>query len=543
VAIARVQSPTAANGSGTSVAKAFGSNVTAGSLLVAFATTDGSGTFTFSSTGAPSWANITPFLCSISGQWISIGYCKNAPAGATTVTCTFGAGGSFNGLIVSEYSGADAGAPLDVNTAGQNLSSSSTPTDSPMSATGADLVVSYLMLASAATISAGSGFTIIQQDTTDGAAAEDQILAGGGSIAPSFSLSSAQASGIMSAAFKATSNPDDLGAGGGGNPAAPGVPQYMPTMHGFPAFMAPWHRPPMTLSRNWGDDVVVASALTGDAATTVAAGLTADGSVATFGAAACTVSAGLTAAGVAATSSGAATTVTAALTASGTVGVSSSAATTVTAALTATGTVGVSTGAASTITAALTATGTANAGLSSGAATTVTAALAAAGTVATAAGAATTVTATVTASGVAATSTGAATTVTAGLAATGTVGKSTGATSTITATLTATGTAAVGPSSGAATTVTATFAATGTVGRSSGAATTITATLGAVGAAGKSGAAASTFTINLTAAGTSSAAIIPVTVTGTDRPTASVTGSDRSSATITGTDRPTATVS
>lgn len=204
MAIVRVQSPVVGNGSGTTIAKAFGSNVTAGNLMVACFTSDKLPT-AIASTGAPTWAFLTPFLDSGATQYLSIGYCANAPSGATTVTATFTSAGAFNGIIIAEYSGAGASnaAAFDTNTPGRHNTTSTTPTDAAMTATDLDLVVSYIIsTAGGITITAGASFAIVQQDATDIAAMEDRVLASSGSITCGFGFSPTAQSGIISACFK-----------------------------------------------------------------------------------------------------------------------------------------------------------------------------------------------------------------------------------------------------------------------------------------------------------------------------------------------------
>lgn len=200
MAIVRVQAPTFVNGTGTVISKAFASAVTAGNLLVAFATTDGSATFTFTSPGA-TWTTVASFLETTSGQHIAIGYAANVPGGSTTVTATFGAAGNFNTLIVAEYSGVDTVSPLDTNTPGQRIGVSKTPTDVTMTATATDLVVSVLVLNSGVTVTAGAGFSIIADDTVNLFAAEDEVLTSSGFTTPTWNLSANSVTGIMSAAF------------------------------------------------------------------------------------------------------------------------------------------------------------------------------------------------------------------------------------------------------------------------------------------------------------------------------------------------------
>ena len=199
-----VQNPTAANGSGTTVAKAFGSNVTAGNMLVAFATTDHNTTHTFSSPGDV-WQTVGTFFESGAGQSISIGVCFGASGGAKTVTATFGTTGTFNGIIIAEFSNSPAYTALDVNTPGQHVTGGNPVTDASMTTTAdGDLVVSCtIMDAGGVTVTAGTGFTLLTQDTTDLMSAEFQTQSSAGSIAPTFNVSTAANAGIISAAFKA----------------------------------------------------------------------------------------------------------------------------------------------------------------------------------------------------------------------------------------------------------------------------------------------------------------------------------------------------
>jgi hypothetical protein len=198
-----VQNPTAANGSGTTVAKAFGSNVTGGNTLVAFATTDHNTTHTFSSTGDV-WQTIGTFFETGAGQSISIGVCFNASSGAKTVTATFGTTGTFNGIIIAEFSNVPAYSLPDVNTPGQHVTSGNPVTDASMTTTAdGDLIVSVtIMDAGGVTVTAGTGFTLLTQDTTDLMSAEFETQSSAGSIAPTFNVSTAANAGIISAAFK-----------------------------------------------------------------------------------------------------------------------------------------------------------------------------------------------------------------------------------------------------------------------------------------------------------------------------------------------------
>lgn len=244
--IVRVQAPTiaAATASATTITNTFGSDITAGSLLVAFAAGSSGATQTMSSTGAPTWTKIAQFTeTGGSGNDISIHYCLNAPGGATTVTCTYSVSSSFRALVVAEYSGVATSAALDKNTTGLETAATSTPTDTAMVTTAnGELVVSALQFRNATSpASAGSGYSMIAVDQASGVGvdfgAEDQIQATAGSIAPTFTLTTASAaSAIMSATFL----PADAAAG------FQFVPPKLSAMPGPPGMFspAPWTADP-----------------------------------------------------------------------------------------------------------------------------------------------------------------------------------------------------------------------------------------------------------------------------------------------------------
>ena len=212
MAIARVQTPGLASGgtNATSTPSTFGSPVTAGNLLVAFAsagTTVGP-TITFSSTGSPAWVKTAQAYESGASAMYALGYCLNAPGGTTTVTATLSASLTNRGLIIAEYSGVALAAALDKFTAGKSTAAVTNPTDDAMVTTAdGELIVSLLIFRNATNPSSpGAGFSSIAADTAlvCDLAAEDRIQASAGSIAPAFTVTGGSlASGIMSAAFKA----------------------------------------------------------------------------------------------------------------------------------------------------------------------------------------------------------------------------------------------------------------------------------------------------------------------------------------------------
>ena len=198
-----VQNPAAANGSGSSINKTFASNVTAGNMLVAFATTDPNTTCTFSSSGDV-WTTTNSFFNTGAGQMLFIGVAFNVTGGSKTVTATFGSTGNFNGLIIAEFSGGTATSAVDVSTPGRHNASSTTPTDAAMVTTAnGDLTLSLVLLdTSGATITAGGGATLTTVDTTDNMAGEFFEQASAGSIAMTFNLTSGAANATTSVAIK-----------------------------------------------------------------------------------------------------------------------------------------------------------------------------------------------------------------------------------------------------------------------------------------------------------------------------------------------------
>lgn len=198
------QNPTAANGGGSSsISKAFASTVTAHSLLVAFVTTDATTPGTFTATGGGTWASIAAIKETSSTQWLCILYCLDATGGtAPTVQVSWTGSGTFNALLIAEFTNGGVASVHDTHTAG-SLGNSTAPTDSAMSATDADAVVSWA-IAGAGTNqpTVGATFTFgTNQDTTDLAAWEYKVLAGAGSVTPVFAISAAVPWGIISAAF------------------------------------------------------------------------------------------------------------------------------------------------------------------------------------------------------------------------------------------------------------------------------------------------------------------------------------------------------
>lgn len=214
MAIVRVQTPAGAftSAAATTQTNTFGSNVTAGNLIVAAASasTTAGPTITFSSTGSPTWVKTNQFFESGASNLFAIGYCQNCPGGATTVTATYSASLSLRCLIVAEYSGAATSSVLDQSTTGKSTAAVTNPTDDAMvtTANGDLIFVAFSFRNATSPASAGSGYSMIAVDQASGIGAdfgaEDIIQASAGSISATFTVTGGSlGSGIMSAAFKA----------------------------------------------------------------------------------------------------------------------------------------------------------------------------------------------------------------------------------------------------------------------------------------------------------------------------------------------------
>jgi hypothetical protein len=181
---------------------AFPNQLTPGSFLVATASVGANTTVTFSD-GVNTWTTVTSRYWANVGSVIAIGWAQNASTAALTLTATFGASGSFGAIIISEWLGVASSSPVDVFTVGANVSASTSPSDVSMTTTqNGDLVVSAT-ISDGQDISAGSGNTLVQSNSTvTDQAMEYQVQATAGAIAMNWTLASAAQSIPISAAFK-----------------------------------------------------------------------------------------------------------------------------------------------------------------------------------------------------------------------------------------------------------------------------------------------------------------------------------------------------
>lgn len=200
MAIAHVQAPAAATVfSGTTIALAFGSNVTAGSMLCAhvYANHGISGVADSRSQTYTSAVNVTD------GATFSLAtyYFLNTTGGACTVTVTFAGAVAYASLQVAEYSGVATSSALDkvannsqtdVGTSANAITSGSVTTD-----TDGQLILGWtsVLVVGAATVSAGSGFTA-RTNVFGDTLFEDQVQGTAGAIAATFTTTLATADHI-----------------------------------------------------------------------------------------------------------------------------------------------------------------------------------------------------------------------------------------------------------------------------------------------------------------------------------------------------------
>jgi hypothetical protein len=201
MAIAYIQSAySEADNNSSTIATAYGSNVAAGSLLVAVVAAEE----TVASI-ADTLGNTWQFACSIlntpDSQWGEIWYAMNSGAGANTVTVTFSVSSQFRRLAVSEYSGAALSAALDkVATAigtGTALDSGSQTTT-----TNGQLIVGGFQ-AFAVTFTPGGSFTVRQLGASQQAILADFVQSSAGSVSANGTAGGSTDWAALMATFKA----------------------------------------------------------------------------------------------------------------------------------------------------------------------------------------------------------------------------------------------------------------------------------------------------------------------------------------------------
>ena len=191
--IALLQSTAANAGAVSTSTLAFGSNVTAGSLLVCHIWDGASGATFSASDNVNGSYHVDTFLGStpatLAGAICSF---AGAAAGATTVTFSVSGGGGQLRALIQEYSGIQTSAALD-QVQGATFFTNSTPSSGNTATTTQpnELLVGSTFCANSGTVTAGSGFTIDANSNSNRPAAEWQAVSSTGAYAATFTLGAA----------------------------------------------------------------------------------------------------------------------------------------------------------------------------------------------------------------------------------------------------------------------------------------------------------------------------------------------------------------
>ena len=199
--------------SGTSVAAVsatFPSANTSGNLIIAavrMSTT--TQTVALSDSLGNTYSAAVSQAQSSDGHQLFIFYAKNIRPGANTVTATFSGSNNHPWLAIFEYSGLSPTAPLDHTAHSQG--SSAAPNSGAVATTKADellFAAAGLPSSFTSTVTSGSGYSLLQQNTTTSrAASEGQSVTVTGTYAGSFSLSASANWSAALATFTAPTAP------------------------------------------------------------------------------------------------------------------------------------------------------------------------------------------------------------------------------------------------------------------------------------------------------------------------------------------------
>jgi len=191
--IAMVQSNAGERTGAASIPVSFLSGNTAGNLIVVLVRMSStSQTVTITDSAGNSYVDAVSQAQTSDGHQVHILYAKNIKAGANTVTATFSATNNHPWLAIYEYSGLSTTNPLDRTAHAQGSSASPNSGASAITTNANELVFAAAGFVNnyAGTATAGSGYTLQQQDTgTSRAVTETTIVASTGTYAGTFTLS------------------------------------------------------------------------------------------------------------------------------------------------------------------------------------------------------------------------------------------------------------------------------------------------------------------------------------------------------------------
>lgn len=203
-----VQSTSGFASSVSTISQSFSAANTQGNLIIAFvrmSTT--SQTVSVMDSAGNTYVDAVMQGQTADGSQIHIFYAKNIQGGSNSVTATFSTANNHPFLAIYEVSGLNATSPLDQVAGAQGSSSTASSGLTPNTTAATELVFAGLGLPSSSSLSAaaGSGFNLLQQDTTAGtsrAANEDQVVNAIGQYAGIFALGGSANWSAVVATFK-----------------------------------------------------------------------------------------------------------------------------------------------------------------------------------------------------------------------------------------------------------------------------------------------------------------------------------------------------
>jgi len=142
---------------------------------------------------------------STDGHQLHMFYARNIAAGPNTVTASFSSTNNHPWLAIYEFRGLSATMPLDQTARAQGFSAAPSTGATATTSSPNELVVAALGMpaTSSGMVSAGSGFSLLQQDTnTSRAANESQFVSVIGQYSGTFQLSTSVNWSAILATFK-----------------------------------------------------------------------------------------------------------------------------------------------------------------------------------------------------------------------------------------------------------------------------------------------------------------------------------------------------
>src|ERR1700682_4828247 len=202
----------AIEGSGVgSVSVTFPTGNTVGNLIIAFVRMSSTGqSVTVTDSVGNAYVDAVAQVQTMDGHQVHIFYAKNIVGGANTVKATFSATNNHPWLAIYEYRGLSTTNPLDQTASAQG--SSATPNSGATATTVSanELLFAAIGLPSryTGTVTAGSGYTMLQQDTNTSRAGNEAVaVTSTGAYAATFNVSPSTNRTAVLATFKPASVP------------------------------------------------------------------------------------------------------------------------------------------------------------------------------------------------------------------------------------------------------------------------------------------------------------------------------------------------